>query len=185
MAASSLRPHLDRLSTAIDGEEAAAVALILAGSERLVGLIRRAERAGDPWSGHMALPGGKREPSDASLLETAIRETREEIGLALSPEQYLGRLPSLTTLGAGIRSGVAVAPFLFEIEDVGSLDHRSDEVAELLWAPVRELRSEVRRSRYRLQVSGSVLDFPAIDFEGRLIWGLTHRILDELFGLVP
>ncbi len=186
MVAFPLRPHLEpRLSPATDGDEKAAVALILAGAERLVGLIRRAERPGDPWSGHMALPGGKREPEDASLLATAIRETHEEIGLALSPSHYLGRLPTLTTLGGGIRTRVAVAPFLFEIEEVDSVVHQSAEVAEFLWAPLEELRSEARRARYRLEVGGSVLDFPAIDFEGRLIWGLTHRILHDFFGLAP
>lgn len=183
---SPLRSQLaSRLSRATDGDERAAVALIFAGGDRHVGLIRRAERRGDPWSGHMALPGGKREPSDTTLLATAIRETREEIGLALSEDQYFGRLPTLTTLGVGLRSGLAVAPFLFEIDRVVHPNHRSEEVAELVWAPLDELRSEARRSRHRLEVGGAPLEFPAIDFDGRLIWGLTHRILTDVLELAP
>src|SRR5512138_157863 len=63
----------------------AAVAVVLVPSPDAVLLIRRAERPGDPWSGHMALPGGRRESGDADLVATAIREAAEELGLALTP----------------------------------------------------------------------------------------------------
>ena len=63
----------------------AAVAIVLAPDPDAVLLIRRAERAGDPWSGHMALPGGRYEPKDPDLLGTALRETVEEVGVALKP----------------------------------------------------------------------------------------------------
>src|SRR5262245_28580055 len=62
----------------------ASVALIVRGRADLgVLLIKRAKREGDPWSGHMALPGGRRDPKDASLIETAAREAREETGVDL------------------------------------------------------------------------------------------------------
>ena len=69
-----------------------AVALVLApGSMGLEALfIRRAERADDPWSGHIALPGGRREPGDADRLATAVRETREEVGVTLPASALLG-----------------------------------------------------------------------------------------------
>src|SRR5687767_5021478 len=72
----------------------AAVALVVRAGEQLdVLLIKRAKRDGDPWSGHMALPGGRRDASDESLLDTAVRETEEETGVELqSRVVHLGRL---------------------------------------------------------------------------------------------
>src|SRR6478752_6570976 len=101
--AQPLSPRLARLReqlarrppTPDDGDASliwAAVAAVLVPSPDAVLLIRRAERAGDPWSGHMALPGGRREPEDADLVETARRETFEEVGLQLARSDLLGGL---------------------------------------------------------------------------------------------
>ncbi len=85
---------------AVNAPEAlpAAVALILyegtgGGGGGVEGLfIKRAQQAGDPWSGQIALPGGRREPADADLLATAVRETREETGIELTGVEQLGAL---------------------------------------------------------------------------------------------
>ncbi|HEU4700285.1 MAG TPA: NUDIX domain-containing protein, partial [Gemmatimonadales bacterium] len=61
----------------------AAVALVVTPAPDSMLLIRRAERAGDPWSGHMALPGGRHSRGDADLAATAMRETAEEVGVRL------------------------------------------------------------------------------------------------------
>ncbi|HMJ14340.1 MAG TPA: CoA pyrophosphatase, partial [Polyangiaceae bacterium] len=96
----------------------AAVAAVLRdaehGAEAL--LIRRAAREGDPWSGHMAFPGGQREPHDQDLLDTAVRETHEEIGLDLREHAaLLGRLETLPAVAGGRRIGMNVTPFVFEL----------------------------------------------------------------------
>jgi 8-oxo-dGTP pyrophosphatase MutT (NUDIX family) len=81
------------------GARRAAIALVLLEQESAleVLLIERAQRDGDPWSGHMALPGGHVEPSDSDLGATAERETFEEVGLDLQRwGERLGQLSDCT-----------------------------------------------------------------------------------------
>ena len=90
----------------------AAVAVLIAPDPDAILLIRRADRPGDPWSGHMALPGGRREPDDPDLLATAIRETREEVGVELDREQLLGALDDVVPRNP-VLPPIAVRPFVF------------------------------------------------------------------------
>ena len=71
----------------LDGSARAAVAIVVRPrvDEDEILLIRRSQRADDPWSGHMAFPGGRSEPSDADLCATAIRETRAAPGREIQP----------------------------------------------------------------------------------------------------
>ena len=82
------------------GDSHAAVALILDNAasrdDPEIVFIERAQVLGDPWSGHIAFPGGRCEPGDQLPLDTAVRETEEEIGVDLSAGQLLGRLDDLT-----------------------------------------------------------------------------------------
>lgn len=164
-------------------ERRAAVAAILrpAGVASEVLLIRRADNPGDPWSGHMAFPGGRAEPEDPDLVATAIRETREEVGLSLSEHaELLGRLDDLRAIGRRGPTGLVIRPFVFALRaDVTPT--LNAEVAEVLWAPLSPLaRGEVDTTRpYTHQ--GQTLEFPAYDVDGRLVWGLTYRMLQNLF----
>src|SRR6186713_2279177 len=93
----------------------AAVALVLAPSSAgeatlSLLLVRRSEREGDPWSGHMALPGGHAHPEDADLLHTARRETLEEVGVDLAGAELLGQLDDVSPMRS---SDMAVRPFVF------------------------------------------------------------------------
>ena len=99
-----------------DGEaRQAAVAVVLreGRDEADMLFIKRAVKAGDPWSGHMAFPGGHRDPRDATLRDAAIRETAEEIGLDISAAAVLGELPRQRPMS--VRRNMLVAPFVFEI----------------------------------------------------------------------
>jgi 8-oxo-dGTP pyrophosphatase MutT (NUDIX family) len=144
-------------------------------------LIRRAEREGDPWSGHMALPGGHLQPDDADLLATAMRETREEVGVDLAEHELLGALDEHPATAQGNFTGIVIAPFVFglrrEVELVPN-----HEVADLIWAPLgRMARGEVDAVK-ELQREGRLVRLPGFGVGQHVVWGLTHRMLQNFFA---
>lgn len=179
----ALRDHRPQLADAPEARPAA-VALILvedtAGLEAL--LIRRAERADDPWSGQVALPGGRHEPSDSDLLATAIRETREETGVDLTTAERLGALDDLYPRTPTLPP-VVVRPFVFALERRVVL-MPSEEVQRAFWLPLRRLTEPGVRREVTLTVRGVVRTFPAylVD-DDDLIWGMTERILTPFLTL--
>jgi len=166
----------------VPADRKAAVAAILrerSGEVELL-FIRRAEHPRDPWSGQMGLPGGRVEPADASPLDAALRETREEIGLdLLAVGRPLGRLSEVRThlpLGSVPHS---VVPFAFSV-DGDPLLTPNEEVQEALWVPFSFLVDRRNRSSFTWVRKGLPLPMPCLRYEGRVIWGLTLRIVDEL-----
>jgi len=148
-------------------------------------LIRRAEHPLDPWSGHMAFPGGREDPTDANLLATAIRETFEELALDLGQVgRLLGQLAPLPALARGRPVDLTIVPFVFELMAEAELRY-SDEVAEALWAPINPLMHGRLRTTFAIDRGGDKpMEFPAHDVDGRIVWGLTYRMLDSLFELL-
>src|SRR4051812_22030254 len=119
----------------------AAVAVILregtAGLEVL--FIRRAEHPQDPWSGQMAFPGGRAEPANADLRATAVRETREEIGVDLfAAAEDLGRLDEVRAVARGRPVNLTITPFVFRLRQPFD-PVLSVEVRSLHWLPLGEL----------------------------------------------
>lgn len=188
--------NVDRARRALRGYDAktdeapearpAAVALILrdgtggSGAEGL--FIKRAERAGDPWSGQIALPGGRREPRDADLLATALRETREETGIDLTAAERLGVLDDLYPRTPTLPP-VVVRPFVFAITDRPVLSY-SEEVTEAFWVPLADLQVPSARREVTLTIRGVDRTFPAYVLGDRVIWGMTERILTGFLGLL-
>jgi 8-oxo-dGTP pyrophosphatase MutT (NUDIX family) len=161
----------------------AAVAAILRVGESGIELclIRRAEREGDRWSGHMAFPGGVSEPDDRDLLATAIRETQEEIGLDLEAHgEVLGQLDDVQAGGSRRPSGVIATPYVFAVR--GEIELRpNDEVAEVIWAPIAPLlRGEVDCT-FDYPWEGKILKLPGFKVGERIVWGMTYRMLEILF----
>lgn len=154
----------------------AAVALILAPGEAQpnVLFVKRAELAGDPWSGHTAFPGGHRAPGDSDLIETARRETREETGLALSRRAFLGRLDDIRPLSR--TPSVVVSPFVAWTEPRPRLVY-NHEIQAHAWVPVSHLDDPAHAAEHRLERGGGVKVFPAILYDEHTIWGLTHRVV--------
>jgi 8-oxo-dGTP pyrophosphatase MutT (NUDIX family) len=162
------------------------VALVLApgqgalGSALSVLLVRRSEREGDPWSGHMALPGGHAQPEDADLLHTARRETLEEVGIDLGDAELLGQLDDVSPMRS---SDMAVRPFVFWAETPQSVT-LSAEVAEAVWVPLDALASDALRSTREVEVRGSTLCVPAYVIEERVVWGMTYHLLERFLAAV-
>jgi 8-oxo-dGTP pyrophosphatase MutT (NUDIX family) len=179
---------LDRLATQLvpgaavapplDGQRRAAVAAILLPSDDgpQVLLMKRAERDGDPWSGHISLPGGRYEPSDPDLLATAIRETQEELAIDLTSARLLGRLAPLHPRSAGPH-GIEVTPFVFAARE-RPRPQRSAEAESTFWLPLTLAAAGTLDGTY--VYPGAALAFPCWTFEGHTIWGLTMRILGDL-----
>jgi 8-oxo-dGTP pyrophosphatase MutT (NUDIX family) len=171
----------------LDDEPArAAVAAVLregaSGPEVL--LIRRSHREGDPWSGHMAFPGGRQDASDADLLATALRETREEVGLDLARHaEVVGRLDDITAMARGKRAGLVVSPFVFALASAPVLS-LSDEVDAIHWAPIEPMRRGETSTTFAYSGPEFALDLPGFRVGNEIVWGLTHRMLSDLFQLL-
>lgn len=169
----------------VAGASRAAVALLLrerAGGLELL-LIRRAERAGDPWSGHVALPGGRAQAGDADLAATAARETREEVSIDVAAHgRLLGELDELAPRSVRIPT-IVVSPFVFHVEP-GVRASPNHEVQTAAWVPVDELLRPDAVTHYLHELGdGNTLTFPALDARGWVVWGMTHRILMEFLEL--
>jgi 8-oxo-dGTP pyrophosphatase MutT (NUDIX family) len=169
-----------------DGLKRAAVAAVLKPAERGVELlfIHRSEDSRDPWSGHMAFPGGRVEASDADELAGAIRETREEVQLDLERHgEYLGRLDDVRAIGRGRPMSLIITPFVFAVESVPELVPNY-EVADVVWVPTGFLADSSNRETMEYRQAGLSLELPCYRYEDHLIWGLTLGMVDELLSLV-
>lgn len=179
------RAHRVRTVAERPGMRRAAVALVVRPEpDHLeVLLIKRAPRTGDPWSGHMALPGGRQDPSDADPLVTAMRETWEEVGIDLrTAGHHLGPLDEVQPLGAGIPP-IAISPFSFVVP-AATAASPNVEVAAAMWVPLHELAHPLARAEYLHHFAdGRSLRFPALACRGETIWGLTYRILSQFLAL--
>lgn len=143
--------------------------------------IRRSD-AVESHRGQVAFPGGRVDPTDATLLHTALREAHEEVGIEPHLVDVLGGFPTMST----VSSGMQVAPF------VGVLRQRVDyriqevEVAEVFEVPMRALADKAYRGVYewRREKGRPSSNFPAIFYAGQTIWGLTLRITENLLDLM-
>lgn len=160
----------------------AAVALILAPDPDSLLLIRRAERVDDPWSGHIGLPGGRRAPTDADLIETAIRETWEEVGLHLAEAQPVGVLDDVVPRTVTLPP-IAVRPFVFALPQRSPLVLGA-EVASTHWVGLDHLRLPGTHAPTAISVRGEKLVVPAYVIEDLVVWGMTERILTCFFQAV-
>jgi 8-oxo-dGTP pyrophosphatase MutT (NUDIX family) len=164
----------------------AAVAIILrespAGTEIL--MIKRSERKGDPWSGHMAFPGGRMDRTDRHGFDVACRETEEEIGLKLTEhDRCIGRLSEIMTHFQLGRRAMVVSPYVFRLDREAefTLNH---EVAEVIWVPLGFLMDPANREKMKWTRRGIEIPLPCYMYRGRRIWGLSLMMLGELLELL-
>ena len=143
--------------------------------------IKRAEKEGDPWSGHMAFPGGHREDQDPDLRGAAIRETQEEIGLDLSGAGYLGPLDQQRAMPRGRPLNMLIAPHVFELSGDPAFTPNY-EVDEVVWTRLGPLISGERHDWESRPMAGTPTVFNGYRLErGHFVWGLTYRMLKSFF----
>ncbi|NUO62379.1 MAG: CoA pyrophosphatase [Gemmatimonadaceae bacterium] len=146
-------------------------------------LIKRAEFEGDPWSGHVALPGGRREPVDQSLERTALRETWEETAIDVARDgAVLGVLDDVSPRSMTVRQ-VIVRPFVAAVLP-GVEIVESPEVAAAFWVPLATLRDTAAWITAEVVAHGRSLRVPAFTHGEYVVWGLTERILRCFLGVV-
>ena len=181
--ATRLRQHVPREAVATAHSRLAAVAAVL----RVVGepellFIKRADAAHDPWSGHVAFPGGRIETSDASLEATAIRETFEELALDLTQGHMLGQLDDLAPRSRALPP-IIVRPFVAVVAPNVTFV-ASREVASMFWVPLSQLQHNDAKTEHVMQVNGVTARFPAYRIDAHIVWGLTERIVRQLLSLL-
>jgi 8-oxo-dGTP pyrophosphatase MutT (NUDIX family) len=158
----------------------AAVALIVVPDPEAFLLIRRAERAGDPWSGHLALPGGRRHADDPDLIATAIRETHEEVGIVLERTSLARALPDVVPRTPALPP-LAIRPFVFTLAERPPIVP-NPEVAGTVWVELGSLREPGARDELGMELGGAHRVVPAYRTAFGPVWGLTERILTLYLG---
>ena len=180
--ARALEEHPGRVIEPEQPMRRAAIALVLRmgeSTEPELLMIKRAEVERDPWSGHVACPGGRMEPGDMDLAQTAMRETWEETGIELSRVgRLLGTLDDISPRTPVlppiiIRPFVAVVPSDVEIG-------QSPEVAAAFWVPLSALRERAAWGIGTVQVRGVAREVTTFTHGGYTVWGLTERVLKQL-----
>jgi len=171
----------------LDGMRQAAVAMILRenGPVPEVLFIERASHPGDPWSGHMAFPGGRLDPGDRDPRAAAERETLEEVGLDLAGAERLGRLDDMHGHHAAGVPALVISAYVYRSAGDQPLAP-NHEVREAFWFPLPALLEPARfveRPVRRVEtyaLPGILVGEP----ERHVVWGLTYRFLEGFFRVV-
>jgi 8-oxo-dGTP pyrophosphatase MutT (NUDIX family) len=144
--------------------------------------IKRAELERDPWSGHVAFPGGRAEAADASLEATAMRETLEELSVDLRDGKILGRLDDLAPRSP-VLPPIIIRPFVAVVAP-SVVCVPSAEVASAFWVPLSVLRDDAAAAEHVMEINGARARFPAYRVNDHVVWGLTERIVRQLLSLL-
>lgn len=147
-------------------------------------LMKRAEREGDRWSGQISLPGGRESDRDRDLRATAMRETHEEVGIDLeATARPIGRLDTIQARAHGGLQPLTITPYVFVQTRVTELI-LNHEAQEAFWLPVDRVVGGELSDKYPYKINGLPAQLPCWRYQGHVIWGLTHRILSQLIGIV-
>jgi 8-oxo-dGTP pyrophosphatase MutT (NUDIX family) len=170
---------MERPPVQLDAEphHQAAVVAVLYGEPPSVLLIERATVPGDPWSGHLAFPGGRREPHDETLRHTAARETMEELGLDLSDARWLGALDDVGPVSQ--RKPLVVRPFVVHVPRLPEL-RPNREVAGILDLTLSHLLANRDRGTMPYVFRNQSITLPTVQIGSRRLWGMTLRMVDDL-----
>jgi 8-oxo-dGTP pyrophosphatase MutT (NUDIX family) len=186
-------PEIRRLSAALlshpgrkippQGKERyAAIAVVFrlgaAGEPELL-MIKRADHDTDPWSGHVACPGGRAEPRDRDLEETAVRETWEETGVDIRERgQVLGTLDDLAPRISALPP-LVIRPFVAVVDSAVTIV-ANPEVAEAFWVPMSALEERAQWGLGLVDIRGESHEVDVFRHNEHTVWGLTERVLKNL-----
>jgi len=178
-ASATLQKLLRALKPVVGNEEAdAAVALLLrpANEQLRILVVKRVENPDDPWSGQMALPGGRREPQDQDLKQTVIRETLEETGInILDRSCFLGVLEAYRS---AVRPGMRIIPFVVLLQHEPKVRLNGKELERFIWVTPKQLSENKGNAEFSYGV------LPVYKIGDSVIWGMTYFILSRFIRLL-
>jgi len=146
-------------------------------------LMRRVDRPGDRWSGHVSFPGGMAEARDADLVATAVRETREEVGLDLDVHATrVGRMDDQVAIAHGRTLPMAITPYVFAVNGDPTLT-LGPEAREVFWLPMAAVMSGAIDGVRPYKMAGVEHKLPAWLVGEHVVWGLTHRMITRLLEI--
>ena len=169
---SSLNPTMEGASKT----KPAAVMIIIFGNEPLVIMTKR-QKTMNHHAGEISFPGGGWNSQDEDFLDTAIRETREEIGIDISRNQVIGQLKPVTTLN----SGFTIIPFVTIQDKVQSLSPNS-EIESILKIPLIPLLKTLNEDKD--PTHKSIQEMYTLTYQNHLIWGASARILKQILAIL-
>jgi 8-oxo-dGTP diphosphatase len=169
-----LAQHLGEISSE-QGANAAVALLIKGTTNPSILFVKRIQNPTDPWSGQIALPGGKRDGKDKNLKDTVIRETLEETGINLKRYRFLGIMSAQNSTP---RPEIKVLPFAIFLEHEPAITLSERELEKYVWIPIEKL------AQNKATVTFSFGESPAYVINDTVIWGLTYRIIEELMQIL-
>lgn len=146
-------------------------------------MIKRAEAERDPWSGHIACPGGRMEPGDRDLAVTAVRETWEETGIDVARDgRLLGQLDDLRPRSS-LLPQIVIRPYVAlvraGVEIIPSL-----EVASAFWVPLSALREQGAWGMGLVHSRSGRRTVSVFQHGEHTVWGITERVLRQFLTYV-
>lgn len=170
----TLRQNLNAHEVPLEGADAAVLIAIFTGGDEPEVLLTRRPTHMTSHAGEVAFPGGKRDSSDASLVDTALRESLEEVALPRENVEIIGALKP-----ARAKSGIRVLPVIGLVKDEPVLVGNPDEVESVFRVPLRFFFEQKPVRDHRINFRGIDLVVPCFRYEGYIIWGLTAYMLVE------
>ena len=166
------------LKTSNDGiNRLASVLVIIYGSEPKILMTKKPKHL-KIHAGEIAFPGGKQSDTDSDMLDTALRETREEIDLNVSRDQIVGQLDTVTTLN----SKFSIFPFVTILDDIPDL-HANNEVEKILQIPMIPFLKTLTEDKDPQHQS--IQEMHVLSYQGEIVWGASARILKQTANKLP
>lgn len=168
LLSSKIDPVLEHYGT----NKLASILVVIYGNDPIIVMTEKTSHL-KLHAGEISFPGGKFDPADSDLLETALRETSEEIGLEVSKDQVIGQLEPVVTLN----SGFTILPFISIVDEITSLSANS-EVENILHIPLesflKTMAADTDPSHKRIQ------EMYTFEYQNKIIWGASARILKQI-----
>jgi 8-oxo-dGTP pyrophosphatase MutT (NUDIX family) len=169
---SSLSSKIDPVLEHYGTNKLASILVVIYGDDPIIIMTKKPKHL-KSHAGEISFPGGKLDPNDSDLLETALRETREEIGLQISKSQVIGQLKPVATLN----SGFTILPFVSIIDEITPLSANS-EVEKIFHIPLNPFLKTMANDTN--PIHNKIQEMYTFEYQRKIVWGASARILQQI-----